>query len=499
MKQLTGVDTGFLNLETATSFGHINSLSIYKPPADDPDFDPYGTFRDQVESKLGLLEPFRRRLVEVPLGLDRPYWINDPDFDLDFHVRHIGVPGEGSDAQLGDLVGRLIGRPMDRSRPLWEGYVIEGLASGNFAVLLKLHHATIDGAAGAEMLAMMLDPDTKEVDRYWEPEAEPSTAELLARTAYGIAKTPAKGIRLQAKLLNEIGQVTRNQGITSVARTLQQGIPGPAGDLIRSVLRVPDRPEEQDQVPLLPRVGGPRTPFNASITAHRRFAFRSVPFSHVRAIKSELGATVNDVVMAVCAGGLRRYLEHHEALPEENLIAMVPVSIRTGEETEKWSNRVSAIFADLPTTIDDPIQRVEDVHQSMAAAKEQHDLMPASTIADLSDLAPPALAVRAARLAARTRLADRTNPPANLVLSNVPGPRSPLHLADAELLHYYPVSTVIDGQGLNITVQSYVDTLDFGLVSCRELVPDLWDLAALLVDELYELANAAGLDLTPID
>jgi WS/DGAT/MGAT family acyltransferase len=178
---------------------------------------------------------------------------------------------------------------------------------------------------------------------------------------------------------------------------------------------------------------------------------------------------------------------------------MVPVSIRTGEETEKWSNRVSAIFADLPTTIDDPIQRVEDVHHSMAAAKEQHDLMPASTIADLSDLAPPALAVRAARLAARTRLADRTNPPANLVLSNVPGPRSPLQLAEAELLHYYPVSTVIDGQGLNITVQSYVDTLDFGLVSCRELVPDLWDLAALLVDELYELADAAGLDLAPVD
>jgi len=493
MKQLTGLDTSFLNLETATSFGHINSLSIYKRPADDPDFDPYEVFRSQVESKLGLLEPFRRRLVEVPLGLDRPYWISDPDFDLDFHVRHIGVPGEGNDQQVGDLVGRLIGRPMDRSRPLWEGYVIEGLASGDFAVLLKLHHSTIDGAAGAEMLGMLLDPEVNDEHRQWTPEAEPGAAELLARTAFGLVKTPAKGVRLQVKLLNELGRVTRNQGITNVARTIERGIPGPAGDMVRKALGAPERSEEQDRPPLLPRVGGPRTPFNASITAHRRFAYRSAPFAHIRAIKSELGATVNDVVMAVCAGGLRRYLESHDALPDENLIAMIPVSIRTGEETEKWSNRVSAIFADLPTTADDPVERVGLVHNAMVTAKGQHDLMPADMIADLSDLAPPALAVRAARLAARTRLADRTNPPANLVLSNVPGPRSPLHLGGAELLHYYPVSTVIDGQGLNITVQSYVDSLDFGLVSCRELVPDLWDLADLLIDEIYVLADTLGL------
>jgi len=495
MRQLSGVDTSFLNIETATSFGHISSLSIYERPADDPEFDPYEVFRNQVESKLGLLEPFRRRLVEVPLGLDRPYWISDPDFDLDFHVRHIGVPGEGSQKQVGDLVGRLIGRPMDRSRPLWEAYVIEGLASGEFAVLLKLHHSTIDGAAGAEMIAMLLDPERGENDGEWSPEAEPGPGELLARTAFGMMKTPAKGVRLQVKFLNELGRVTRSRGITNVARSIQRGIPGPAGDLVRKALGSGASPDEQDQVPLLPRFGGPRTPFNASITAHRRFAYRTAPLAHIKAIKTELGATVNDVVMAVCSGALRRYLASHEALPDTNLIAMVPVSIRTGEETNKWSNRVSAIFADLPTTVDDPIQRVADVHTAMVAAKGQHDLMPADMISDLSTLAPPALAVRAARIAARTRMADRTNPPANLVLSNVPGPRSPLYLAGATLQHYYPVSTVIDGQGLNITVQSYVDALDFGLVSCRELVPDLWDLADMLVDEISILANAIGLEL----
>lgn len=495
MKQLSGLDTSFLNLETATSFGHINSLSVYRRPDGDGDFDPYATFRDRVASKLGLLEPFRRRLVQVPLGLDRPYWISDPDFDLDFHVRHIGVPGEGNEKQLGDLVGRLIGRPMDRTRPLWEAYVIEGLASGDFAVLLKLHHSTIDGAAGAEMLAMLLDPSATDEDAEWVPEKEPGTAELLARTAVGMMKTPAKGVRLQVKFLNEVGRVTRSQGVTQLARSLRQGLPGPAGDVVRRALGSDATADDQDIVPILPRLGGPRTPFNATITAHRRFAYRSASLDTIKAIKGALGATVNDVVMAVCAGALRRYLQNHKALPDSNLIAMVPVSIRTGEETERWSNRVSAIFTDLPTIVDDPLQRVADVHHAMVAAKGQHDLMPADMIADLSDLAPPALAVRAARVAARTRLADRTNPPANLVLSNVPGPRSPLHLAEAELVHYYPVSTVIDGQGLNITVQSYCDTLDFGLVSCRELVPDLWDLADLLIDEIGVLAEAAGVDL----
>lgn len=491
MKQLSGLDASFLNMETASSFGHINSLSIYCRPDDDPDFDPYVAMRDQIEARLGLLEPFRRRLVEVPFGLDRPYWINDPDFDLDFHVRHIGVPGQGTPAQMGDLVGRLIGRPMDRRRPLWEAYVIEGLESGDFAVLLKLHHSTVDGAAGAELLGMLLDPSVVPEDADWKPEHEPSGVEMLARTAYGVARTPVKGLRLQVKALNEVGRITRQQGFGRVARAIQRGVPGPAGSVIRKALGTDT--SHQDEVPLLPRLGAPRTPFNATITPHRRFAYRSADIATIKAIKTELGATVNDVVMAVCAGALRRYLESHDALPEENLVAMIPVSIRTGDEQDKWSNRVSAIFSDLPTTFDDPVDRVEQVNASMATAKQQFDLLPADLIQDLSELAPPALAVRASQLAARVRVADRTNPPANLVVSNVPGPRTPLSLSPGVVLkHYYPVSTVIDGQGLNITVQSYCDSLDFGLVACRELVPDLWDLADLLIDEIQVLADAVG-------
>ncbi len=492
MKQLSGLDASFLNLETATSFGHVSSLSIFGRP-EDPEVSPYDVFRAQLESKLVDLEPFRRRLVEVPFGLDRPYWVNDPDFDLDFHIRHIAVPGEGTDEQLGELVGRMIGRPMDRSRPLWEAYIIEGLPNDDFALLMKVHHSTIDGAAGAEMLAMILDPSDAGDDN-WRPERLPSSGELLARTAVELARTPAKAVRLQVKALSEIGRVTNTRGFNDAANQIRRGLPGPAGSAVRRLLG-DVKPVDPDQPPLLPSVGGPRTPFNASITAHRRFAFRSVPLAEIKQIKNACGATINDVVMAICAGALRRYLEDHNALPDENLIAMVPVSIRTGEETDKWSNRVSAIFAELPTASDDPLVRIGEVHKAMIDGKGQFDLVPADILMEMSDLAPPALATRAARIAARTRVADWTRPPANLVLSNVPGPRSPLGLGGvAPLKHYYPVSTIVDGQGLNITVQSYVDVLDFGIVACRELVPDLWALADYCVDEIDVLGESLGIE-----
>ncbi|MEM9133205.1 MAG: wax ester/triacylglycerol synthase family O-acyltransferase [Actinomycetota bacterium] len=500
MKQLSGLDASFLNMETASSFGHISGLAIYRRPHDDPDFDPYEAFRSQLEPRLAVLEPFRRRLIEVPFGLDRPYWINDPDFDLDFHLRHIAVPGTGDEEQLGALVGRLIGRPMDRTRPLWESYVIEGLANGDFAVLTKVHHSTIDGAAGAEMMTIILNPSAPESDP-WQPERIPGNTELLARTAVEVGKTPAKALRLQIKMLSELGRVTQTRGFTEAANQLRRGLPGPAGAAVRRMLG-DVQANEQDRPPLLPNLVGPRTPFNASITPHRRFAYRSAPLAHIKAIKNACGATVNDVVMAVVAGALRRYLEHREALPERNLIAMVPVSIRTGEEEDRWQNRVSAIFAELPTTTDEPLERIQGAHDAMVEGKGQFDLMPADTLLDISELAPPALSVRAARIAARTRMADWTNPPANLVVSNVPGPRSPLYIGDPEdgssamLKHYYPVSTVVDGQGLNITVQSYVDVLDFGLVSCRELVPDLWTLADYLIDEIAVLAKELDIELT---
>ena len=498
MKQLSAMDAGFLYLENGRSFGHVNGLCIFERP-DDPDFNAYEAYKQQLLGRMSVLEPFRRRLVEVPLGLDHPYWVNDPDFDIDFHVRHIAVPAPGGAEQLAELVARLIGRQMDRSRPLWEVYVIEGLESGDFAVLSKTHHATIDGASGAEMMMMVLDPDPSvhdpTDDEGWLPDRLPSNSELLARTAVAMARQPIKAVRVQVRLLRALANITQNDGFNVLANQIRAGIPGPAGDLVGKLLRA-DEVEQQDHAPPPPRITAPKTPFNASITAHRRFAHRSASLNDIKAIKNALGATINDVVMAICAGGLRRYLLEHDALPDQDLRAMVPVSIRTGEEEEKWTNRVSAIFSDIPTSVEDPLERVAAVNAAMTTAKQQFDLMPADMIGDLSALAPPALAARASRLATRVGLADRTNPPVNLVISNVPGPREPLAMqSGAVLKHYYPVSTVVDGQGLNITVQSYVGVLDFGLVACRELVPDLWTLMDHLFDEIDALAAAAGVTL----
>lgn len=497
MKQLTGLDATFLYMEAGGSqFGHVSSLSIYEPP-DRPGYDPLGEWRAAIEKRLHLLEPLRRRLVEVPMNLDHPFWIEDPNFDLDFHVRHTAVPPPGNDEQLSEIISRIIGRPLDRTRPLWETYVIEGLPDGRYGILTKVHHATIDGASGAELLTMMLDesPDGDEIPpptEEWKPERVPSDLEVLQRAALSLARKPGRGILLTARTLRELGKATSNPFVVATANQIRGSLRGPLG----SVLNIGrNRDAEPDNPPIsLPSLGAPKTPFNGTITPHRRFAYRSTSLDAVKAVKTALGATVNDVVMAVCAGGLRTYLDKKGALPEQPLVAMVPVSIRTGEETEKWTNRVSAIIANLPTNIDDPIERVRAVHESMVASKQLFDAIPASSLTEFASFPPPAVFTRAMRMATRFQLGNRGQP-VNVTISNVPGPRQPLYSAGSRLLHYYPVSTIAEGQGLNITVQSYLNTLDFGLVSCRELVPDVWDLTDMIVEDLELLCKAANVDV----
>jgi WS/DGAT/MGAT family acyltransferase len=493
MKQLSGLDASFLYMETPSQFGHVSSLSIFEKP-DDPKYDAFSAWRAQIDKRLHTLEPLRRRLRNVPMNLDHPFWIDDPDFDLDFHVRNTATPPPGSDRQLADLVARIIGRPLDRTRPLWETYVVEGLPDDRFAILTKVHHATIDGASGAELLTMMLDEspegdDVRPPEDAWNPAPNPSDAEVLARAGANLARKPGRAILLSTRVIRELGKSTRNPALVAAANQVRGGLRGPLGALL-NIGR--DRSPEGETKGPLPSLSAPRTPFNAPITAHRRFAFRSTSLESVKGIKNALGATVNDVVMAVCAGGLRTWLEDHDALPDGPLNAMIPVSIRTGEETERWSNRVSGIFAALPTDEPDPVKRVQRVHESMNNAKELFDAIPADSLTDFAQFPPPAVFARAMRLS--TRLMTR-NSPINLVISNVPGPRQPLYAAGSRLLHYYPVSTIVDGQGLNVTVQSYLDSLDFGLVSCRELVPDLWDMLDAIINDLAALGKATGVDV----
>jgi WS/DGAT/MGAT family acyltransferase len=495
MRQLSGLDATFLNMETPTTYGHVSSLTLY-----DPSGAPGGAGLDATKQilleRLDQLVPFRRRLVEVPLGLDLPYWVDDPYFDIDFHVRHHAVPPPGAPDQLAEAVCRIVARPLDRQRPLWELYVIEGVDGGRLiAQLTKVHHAAIDGAAGAMMLAAILDTDpevrpTGSVAQ-WQPEEVPSHEALLRMTAFEYLRRPEKMVRLSVRTLRELAAATQSGGLRALADLAAQPLPGPIGRALRDRLRH-HHGHDVDHPPALPPTAAPKTPFNRPISPHRRFAYTSLSLEDAKRVRRAIGCTFNDVVMTLCSGALRRYLELHDALPDEPLIAMVPVSVRHGDEEDVYQNRVSALLADLATDEADPVARLHRVRLSMDRAKEDFKAIPAETLMDFTRFAPPAVAARAMRMYSRLRIADRMNPPFNLVISNVPGPPFPLYSAGARLEHFYPVSTLVDGQGLNMTVQSYCGNLDFGLIGCRELVPDIWRITDLLHEAMDELLTAVG-------
>jgi diacylglycerol O-acyltransferase len=481
VKQLSGLDSTFLYMETPTTFGHVTGLMIFDRPS--RDYDPFAAVYAKYASLVGELEPLRRRLVEVPFGLDHPYWVVDPKLDFGFHIREIHLAKPGMVDQLADQVSRIVGRPMDRTRPLWEVYVIDGLHSGRWALLTKYHHATIDGAAGQLMLKILTDPDVDAPPPgggpLWVTEPLPSTVDLLRRTAVQLARNPFEAMRVQARLLSKVADVA---GLSSAS-----GATGKAGAAVKAIARLGHGPRTS-----LLTTQAPRTPWNKSITGHRRFAMRTTSLDNIKALKNATGGTVNDIVMAICAGGLREYLLAHDALPDRPLRAMVPVSTRTGEEDDPWTNRVSALLAELPTDCADPLGRIARCSQAMQKAKRTLDIVPAEELVDLTQFSAPMLATSAVRLASRLRLADRFAPPFNLVISNVPGPRQPVYLAGAQLSHQFPVSIVTDGQGLNITVVSYLDRLDFGFIVDRDLVPDVWDLADMHIDEIGRLFEASG-------
>ncbi len=495
MQQLSGVDNSFLSMETARQFGHVASLTIYdltdwSGQAGETSF--YESILRTISERIHLLPFMRRRLVEVPLGLDHPYWINDADFDLEFHVRNLALPAPGNDTQLSEQVARLAARPLDRTRPLWEVYIIDGLANNRAAMFVKIHHATIDGVQGVEVLTTLLDTDpngrTIAAPRgKFRSEKTPTTAELMTRTAMKYATHPFRA----GKLLSEAAQSTvlRSAG-TELARKAVK--PLMAVPLIGQLAKTfAEANGSNEKFPLLTARPAPKTIFNKTITSHRRYAFISTSLADAKLVKTAFGATINDVVMAMCATALRRYLVESEALPTESLVAMVPVSVRSGSEKDAYSNQVSAMLAPLATNIEDPIERLAAIHLGMKAAKGMSEAIPANLLTDLTQFAPPALAARASRLMTRTGMMNRINPPFNLIISNVPGPTQQLYTSGARLEHFYPVSTIIDGQGINITVQSYRGQLDFGVISCRELVSEPSVIAGYIADALTELVDRA--------
>ena len=485
MRQLTSLDAQFLGVESGRTYGHVGSICIY-----DPRTSPRGelTVDDlcrMVGERLHLLPPFRWRLVDVPLGLDLPYWIEDPDFDLDFHIRESAVPPPGDDRRLAETVSRIFARPLDRAHPLWELYLIHGLPEGRVALLTKVHHAVVDGVSGNEILTVLLDrePEGREIPPPEHPaagERRPGDVEMLARGLLGMPRQPLRALRALPSTLPALTEIPGANAFPVVPHLSK------ALARLRALAGAPDGSEVLE----VTSARAPRTCFNGRISPHRRFAFGSLSLVAVKAIKNEMGTTVNDVVVTICAGAVRKWLAERGELPDEPLVAMVPVSVRTDEERGTFGNRISAMIVPIPTDVADPRRRLLRAHELLKGAKANHAALPADLLTDAASFIPPAVAA----LAARTTidLLSRTRPPLNLVISNVPGPRQPLYLAGAQLENMYPVSVVIDGVGLNITVMSYLDHLDFGVITDQGQIPDAWPLIAYLRDALDELETLVG-------
>ncbi|MFK7918508.1 MAG: wax ester/triacylglycerol synthase family O-acyltransferase [Ilumatobacter sp.] len=478
MQQLTGLDASWLYLETPTTPLHIGVINVFETP--EGEFSPLRATRSQFASRVPLIEPLRRRLVEVPLGLSHPFWVIDADFDLDAHIHHHVAPAPDDDS-VAQLIGAIMTPALDRSRPLWEAHVIEGLPGNKWAVLSKYHHATIDGGAGILLVHLLLDEDPEarsEAPGDLVPDAEPvpSDLALVTESAAATLRNPRELLGLQVKVARHLGERIKVDGI--------RGLVSSATTVMRSA--------SGSSNPATQARSAPKTPWNRTIGKERTYAFRSLPIADVLALKTAVGSTLNDVVLAAAAGGLRRYLIAHDALPDRPLSALVPVSRRTGTEDKPWKNLISMIMSSLATEEADPHERFARTRQSMADAKGQLDFLPDDAIDGLADLMPASLASTAVQLSSRLRLTDRVGGPANLTISNVTGPRTPLFLHGARLTNLTPLSLLTDGIGLNITVLSCGQQFDFGLAGCAQALPDLAFLQECILDELYELYELHG-------
>jgi len=484
MRDLTSVDAFFLASEDDRTTTNISSLAILEDTRADGTALTRDHILELIGSRLHLLPPLRWRLAEVPFNIAHPSWV-DGEVDLEFHVRELALPAPGDHRQLTEQIARLVAYPMDRSRPLWQVYLIHGLEGDRVALLTKMHHAAVDGMSGAEIMSILLDgsPSGREIPPSPErgPEEVPSQ---LAMLLHGIAGLPRRQLdsavatSRAARYLDQVPTMRGIPGLRVASRAVRALAPGgaPDGEVLNTGAGE-----------------APKTPFNGRISAHRRVELIPLSLERVRGIKEAHGTTVNDVLVAVCAGALRRWLDSTGDLPERPLVAMVPVSVRGGcegsrSEGSRFGNHVSAMAFPIPTDEPDQVTRLTRTRDAMRSAKQCHNAVPASLMRDANDLVPPILFGRAMRAMTRLTSSDSFAPSINVVISNVPGSRSPLYCAGALMRSHFPVSTITDGLALNITVFSYRDQLNVGLVADRDLVPNLDGLAAALAEELDLLA-----------
>jgi WS/DGAT/MGAT family acyltransferase len=462
--RLTALDAGFLHLERSGAHMHVAAIFVFDgdPPA-------YDELVEAIEARMHLVPRYRQKLAHVPLGQGRPVWVDDPHFNARYHLRHSALPAPGSDEQLKNLAGRLFALPLDLTKPLWELNLVEGLDGGRFAIISKTHHALVDGVSGVDITSVIFDtsPDPSPVARdarAWLPRPEPTDAELLADALLERATVPAEAAR----------------GVRALTRAPRHAL-GRAGEWLVGI-------GAMAWAGLKP---APATPFNVPIGPHRRYTWVDADLARFKAIKNELGGTLNDVVLAAVALALGRFLRRRgEQTDGLVLRAMVPVSVRADSQRGALGNQVAAMWAPLPVGNEDPLAVLTEISEAMRGLKESGQAVGAQALTSLADFAPPTIMSQAARLQSRQRFF-------NLVVTNVPGPQIPLYLLGRHLQAFYPVVPLAHHQALGIAIMSYDGRLGFGLLGDYDAMPDLEDLAADIEAAIAALSRAAGVRQRP--
>jgi diacylglycerol O-acyltransferase / wax synthase len=461
--RLTGLDASFLHLEDGSAHMHVAGVMIFEgsPP-------PYDDLLEAIERRLGLVPRYRQRLAFVPLGQGRPKWVDDPHLNLRYHVRSTALPAPGSEQQLRDLAGRVFAQQLDRDKPLWEIWLVEGLEGDRFAVLSKTHHALVDGISGVDIMSVLFDtsPDPAaptDTGERWLPRPLPSPVELLGEALMERATIPGELARTVRSVL---------RGPRRVAEGLRDAAVG-VGAMAWAGLNP-----------------APASPYNKPIGPHRRYTWVRANLSDLKAIKNELGGTVNDVVLATVAGALGKHLRRRGHNTDGlELKAMVPVSVRADVERGALGNKVAAMMAPLPVWCQDPVARLDIVREELKGLKSGGQAVGAQVLTELSGFAPSTVMGQASRVMARQRFF-------NVVVTNVPGPQIPLYLGGSRMIDPFPMVPLAKNQGLGIALLSYAGRINFGLVGDYDVMWDLDDFANDVQESLAELAAEAGVELT---
>ena len=457
MDRLSGVDVSFLTNESSSSHMHVGAIMIFEGPP--PGYDD---LVEHVGSRLALVPRFRQKLAYPPAQTGRPFWIDDPTFNIEYHVRHSALPSPGSEDQLRRMAGRVFSQQLDRTKPLWELWLVQGLTRKRFALITKTHHALVDGASGVDIATVLFDlkpvPEPAQPDDDWVPKREPSSGTLLAKGVEDVLRAPVRAVR---RLEAAIGHPE------AAARQVGQALEG-VGEIGWAFANP-----------------APQVPLNVEIGSHRRYRWVRSDLAHFKKVKDALGGTVNDVVLAVVAGALRGWLKNRGVRTDGlELRAQVPVSIRAEDERGQLGNRLAVMRAPLPVFIEDPVRRLQAVTGAMQGLKQSKQALGAEVISRFNDFAPPTLLAQAARINFSTRLF-------NLVVTNVPGPQVPLYVLGRELEDCFPVGFLPPHQALFVAIMSYNGGINFGLLADYDSIDDLDLLSAGIEHAIAELVEAA--------